>query len=298
MRGSDHAALRAFAAIVEHGSFVRAAAHLRMSASALSQTIRTLEERLGSRLLNRTTRSVRPSAAGEKLFARLKPALDDLDAAVASVIASREEVAGTLRLNASRIAAIHYLAPIVGPFMAAHPAVELDIVVDDRIVDIVAGGFDAGIRLGERLASDMIATRLGGDLDMMIVASPAYIARRGRPEHPRDLLAHSCLSYRNPSDGSPYRWELSRGSETLDVAVEGPLIVSDPEMLVRIVRDVAGIAYLFSDLIPGLVESGELVRLLPEWTPPFPGFHLYHPSRRLVAKPLRAFIDFTVGRGA
>lgn len=292
MREREHAELRAFVAIADHGSFVRAAAHLRMSASALSQTIRSLETRLGVRLLHRTTRSVRPSEAGERLLAGLRPALAELDAAVAAVVASRGTPSGPLRINASRIAAVHYLAPLAGPFLAAYPDVSLDVVVDDRLVDIVAGGFDAGVRLGERLARDMIAVPLGGTLEMMVVASPAYLERHGTPRSPRDLAGHRCLSYRKPSDGSPYRWELARGGETLDVAVDGPLIVDEPEMLTRVVLDGAGIAYLFAHQVRALVERGALVHLLRDWTPAFPGFHIYYPSRRHMAPALRAFLDF------
>lgn len=292
MRGSDHAELRAFVAIADHGSFVRAAAHLGMSASALSQIIRSLEERLGVRLLNRTTRSVMPSEAGEQLLARLRPALADLDAAVASVAASRDTPSGSLRINSSRIAAVHYIAPFVGPFLVAYPYVKLEVVVDDRLIDIVSGGFDAGVRLGERLAKDMIAVRLSGDLEMMIVASPEYLARHGTPQSPQDLAGHRCLSYRTPSDGSPYRWELDRDGEKLEIAVDGPLIVNEPEMLTHVVLDAAGIAYLFAYQIRELIERGSLVHLLPEWTPAFPGFYIYYPSRRHMAPPLRAFLDF------
>ncbi|RWI50304.1 MAG: LysR family transcriptional regulator [Mesorhizobium sp.] len=292
MRGSEHAELRAFVAISDHGSFVRAAAHLGMSASALSQTIRSLEGRLGVRLLNRTTRSVRLSSAGERLLSRLRPALADLDAAVAAVADARETPSGPLRLNASRIAAIHYIAPFVGPFLAAYPEVKLDVVVDDRLVDIVSGGFDAGVRLGERIAKDMVAVKLSGDLEMMIVASPAYLARHGTPRSPHDLGGHRCLSYREPTNGSPYRWELDRKGEKLEVAVDGPLIVTEPEMLTQIAQDGAGIAYLFAHQVRDLVASGALVHLLQDWTPAFPGFYVYYPSRRHMAPPLRAFLDF------
>lgn len=292
MRGSDFAELRAFAAIVEHGSFVRASAHLGMSPSALSQTIRNLEERLGVRLLNRTTRSVAPSHAGEQLLARVAPAIADLDAAVAEVSALRDTPAGLLRLNATRIAGVHSLAPMVGQFLAAYPGIRLEIAVEERLVDIVAAGFDAGVRLGERLDADMVAVKLTGEVRMMVVASPAYLARAGRPETPRDLLGRRCLNYRWPTSGAIYRWEFERGAERLDIAVDGPLIVNDPEIAVRATLDGVGIAYLFEHQAAEHVARGDLVHLLEDWSPRFPGFYLYYPSRRQAPPPLRAFVDF------
>ncbi|MGK9165022.1 LysR family transcriptional regulator [Inquilinus limosus] len=298
MRGSDYAELRAFAAIAEHGSFARAAAHLGVSRSALSQTIRELEGRLGVRLLNRTTRSVAPSEAGARLLAELLPALADLDTALANVRALRDTPAGLLRINASRIAAIHHLAPLIGPFHEAYPDIALDIVVDDRLVDIVAERFDAGLRLGEMVERDMVAVKLGGEIELMAVAAPSYLDRHGVPETPRDLRHHRCINFRWPTDGSLYRWEFERGAEKLEVAVEGPLTVTEPEVAIRAALDGVGIAYLFDLQIRPLVEAGRLVRLLEAWTPPFPGFYLYYPSRRQMPPPLRAFVDFLQRRQA
>ncbi len=298
MRGSDYAELRAFAAIVEHGSFARAAAQLGLSRSALSQTIRGLEERLGLRLLNRTTRSLAPTEAGARLLAGLLPALADLDAAVANVRALRDTPTGVLRINASRIAAIHRLAPLIGPFQAAYPDIALDIVAEDRLVDIVAERFDAGLRLGEMIERDMVAVKLGGELELMVVAAPSYLERFGTPETPRDLRHHRCINFRWPTDGSLYRWEFERGAEKLEVAVEGPLTVTEPEVAIRAVLDGVGIGYLFDLQIGQLVETGRMVRLLADWTPPFPGFYLYYPSRRQMPPPLRAFLDFVQRRQA
>ncbi|WP_342362280.1 LysR family transcriptional regulator [Terrarubrum flagellatum] len=292
MRGSEHAELRAFAAITEHGGFARAAAQLGVSPSALSQTIRALEERLGVRLLNRTTRSVAPTEAGARLLERLLPAFADLDAAVADVRSSGGVPSGTLRISASRLAAIHYLAPLIGPFHRAYPDITLDLVVDDRLIDIVAGRFDAGIRLGEMVEKDMVVTRVGGDLRMTVVASPAYLATHGAPETPRDLRRHRCINFRWPTDGSFYRWEFERGEEKLEAAVEGPLIVNEAEVALRAALDGVGLAYLFDDATKRWVEAGRLVRLLEDWSPPFAGFHLYYPSRRQTPPALRAFIDF------
>jgi DNA-binding transcriptional LysR family regulator len=292
MRGSEFAELRAFAAVAEQRSFTRAAAHLGITPSALSQTIRELEERLGARLLNRTTRSVAPSEAGQRLLGRILPAMADLDAAVLDLASRDGAPAGRLRINSNRPAAVHYLAPMIGPFLAAHPAISLDIVVEEKLIDIVAEGFDAGIRLGETLDQDMVAVKLGGEQRMLVVAAPAYCARHGRPETPRDLARHHCLNTRWPTDGSPYRWEFERDGEIIEIAAPGPLISNEPELILSAARDGVGIAYLFENQIGGSVLSGELIHLLADWSPAFPGFHIYYPSRRQMAPALRAFIDF------
>ncbi len=292
MRGSDYAELRAFAAVAEHGNFARAAARLGMSASALSQTIRTLEERMGIRLLNRTTRSVAPSEAGQRLLSRLLPALADLDRAVADVSALRDKPAGLLRINAPRVAIVHTLAPLIAPFNAVYPEIMMDIIVDDKLSDIVAGRFDAGIRLGEMVEKDMVSVKLGGEMRLVIIASPDYIARHGMPQTPRDLREHSCVASRWPTDGSLYHWEFERGDEKLEVAVSGPLSTTDNDLMLRAVLDGIGIGYLFDHHVAEYLVAGRLVSMLDDWTPPFPGFHLYYPSRRQMPPPLRAFVDF------
>lgn len=296
MRGSDYAELQAFAAIVKHGTFVRAAAFLGVTPSALSQTIRNLEQRLGVRLLNRTTRSVAPSEAGARLLQRLLPALSELHAAEEEATQMGALPTGTLRINSSRVAAVHYLAPLLGPFMQAFPAIRLEITTDDQLTDIVAQGFDAGIRIGEKLQQDMIAQRLGGELSMQVVAAPAYLARCGTPEHPRDLHQHRCLSYIRPSNGSPYRWEFERAGQRLEVSLDCPLMVNEPEMLTEIALSGAGISYLFSHQVDAHLASGKLVALLGEWTPPFPGFYLYYPSRKNLSPVLKAFAEFVRDR--
>jgi DNA-binding transcriptional LysR family regulator len=295
MRGSDYAELRAFAAVAEHGNFARAAARLGISASALSQTIRTLEERMGIRLLNRTTRSVAPSEAGQRLLARLLPALADLDQAVADVAALRDKPAGLLRINAPRVAIVHRLAPLIAPFHAAYPDIVMDIIVDDKLSDIVADRFDAGIRLGEMVEKDMVSVKLGGEMRLVVVASPSYIARHGLPDTPRDLRDHSCVVSRWPTDGSLYHWEFERGDEKLEVAVSGPLSTTDNDLMLRAVLDGIGIGYLFDYHVAEHITAGRLVSMLDDWTPPFSGFHLYYPSRRQMPPPLRAFVDF-IGR--
>jgi DNA-binding transcriptional LysR family regulator len=295
MRGSDYADLKAVLAIVEHRSFARAAAHLRVSPSALSQTVRGLEERLGVRLLNRTTRSVAPTEAGQRLLSRLAPAFQELKAAVDELSSMREAPAGLLRINAPRLGAIHFIGPLIGSFHAAYPDIKLDIVIDDTIADIVADRFDAGVRLGETLDKDMIALKLSGEFSQMAVATPDYFRRHGVPATPRDLHRHNCINIRWPTDRSLYRWEFEREGESFDVAVDGPLTVNDPELQLQAVLDGVGIAYMFDLLVRPLVESGRLQRCLADWSPSFPGFYLYYPSRRQMPPALRAFIDFIRG---
>jgi DNA-binding transcriptional LysR family regulator len=292
MRGSDFVELRAFATIVEHGSFSRAARQLHISPSALSQTIRSLEERLGLRLLNRTTRSVAPTEAGLRLLSRLAPALTELDGAVADLTALRENPSGVLRLTVPRSAGYRFVKPILGRFHQAYPEILLDIVIDDRNVDIVAGGFDAGIRLGEGLEKDMIAVRIGGMVRLVAVASPSYIARHGRPLKPRELNQHRCINWRKADDQTAYDWEFEKGDEIIVLPVKGPLIVNDRHLALQGAIEGVGIAYLFEDITQPMVDAGKLIRLLEDWSPPFPGFFLYHPSQRQTPPALRAFIDF------
>jgi DNA-binding transcriptional LysR family regulator len=292
MRGSDFAELKAFAAIAERGNFARAAAHLGVSPSALSQTLRALETRLGVRLFNRTTRSVALTEAGVRLFARLTPALADLEGAIAEASAAAAAPCGLLRINAPRIAAVHYLQPMIGPFLACYPSVTLELIAEDRLVDIVAERFDAGVRLGERVEKDMVAIKLSGEMEMIVVAAPDYLKRFGRPENPRDLRHHRCLNFRMATNAGLYRWEFERGGEKLVVAVEGPLIVNEPEAATQALLDGTCLGYMFKRHVADNVASGALVQVLADWTPAFPGLCLYYPSRRQTPPTLRAFIDF------
>lgn len=291
MRQADYAEYRAFAAVVRHGSFTLAAVHLGVSTSTLSQTIRKLEERLGKRLLNRTTRSVSPTERGERLAARLLPALDELAAATAGIGEAESEPSGRLRLNANRFAAIHIVAPLAARFLKRHPAVGLELVVDDALVDIVSGGFDAGVRLGERLENDMVAVRLGGDVRMIVVGSPGYLEERGTPATPWELAGHNCINMRWPTDRSPYRWEFARNGEEIRVPVGGSFVCDDPAARLLAAADGLGLACVFEHEAAARLTSGELVRVLDDWTPPFPGCFLYYPGRRHVGAALRAFID-------
>jgi DNA-binding transcriptional LysR family regulator len=224
VRGSEFAELKAFLAVVERASFARAADHLGLSPSALSQTIRQLEARLGVRLLNRTTRSVAPTTAGSRLHERIAPMILEMDAAVAEAVAATGRTAGTLRINTLGMAAKKIIAPRLGRFHRAHPDVVLDIVMDDGLSDIVAGRFDAGIRVGERLEKDMIAVRLTPDVKLRALASPAYLSRHGEPRTPADLHGHACINWRFPGTGRIYRWEFEKQGKKLEMTVEGPLI--------------------------------------------------------------------------
>jgi len=291
MHRSEYARLVAFAAIVANGSFARAAAHLGVTPSALSQSIRQLEDRLGVRLLHRTTRSVAPSAAGTRLLARIAPALAELDGAVADVTRGRDVPAGVLRITASRSTAELTLpGPVLARFAARCPEVVLDLVLDDRLIDIVGARFDAGIRLAERVARDMVAVPIGGPLRLLPVATPGYFARHGRPRHPRDLRAHRCIGIRMPR-GELYRWEFERDGKALDIAVQGPVISNDNDTGCRAALAGLGIAFVFDVVAAPYLARGELEAVLEEWCPAFPGFQLYYPSRRQISPALRAFID-------
>jgi len=284
--------LTAFATIVERGGFARAAAALGVTPSALSQTIRQLEERVGIRVLNRTTRSVAPSAAGEKLLARLRPALAELEGAIAAASASAKPgtPSGPLRITCSHIAGELIVAPRLGAFTAAFPDVTLELVMDDRLVDIVAGRFDAGIRLGERVERDMVAVEVGGRQRLVVVATPAYFAKHGKPRQPRDLLAHRCINNLMPN-GTNYRWELEREASELELGVHGPITTNDPRLVAAAALASCGIAFAFESQVAPHLATGRLEAVLHAWTPSFPGFHIYFPSRTQQPPALRAFID-------
>ncbi|WP_428825413.1 LysR family transcriptional regulator [Azonexus sp. IMCC34842] len=282
--------LQAFATVARLRSFRRAAGELHVSPSALSHTLRSLETRLGVRLLNRTTRSVSPTEAGQRLLARLAPTLQELDDALDEINSFRDSPVGTLRLNVPRAAAEYVLAPLASRFLRENPGMRLEIVIDDSLIDIVAAGFDAGVRFGERLAQDMIAVPFGPAQRFVVVASPAYLAEHGKPAAPQQLSAHRCIRIRFPN-GSIYRWEFSRGDEKIEVEVEGPLDVGEMWLMVRAAEDGVGLAYVYEQSAASALAAGRLVTVLDDWRPPEPGFFLYYPSRRLVPAGLRAFID-------
>ena len=297
MRGSEFAELRAFSAIVERASFARAADHLGLSPSALSQTIRQLEARLGVRLLNRTTRSVAPTAAGSRLYERIAPMIVEMDLAIAEAVAATGRTAGTLRINTLGMAAKKIIAPRLGRFHRAHPDVALDIVIDDGLSDIVAGRFDAGIRVGERLEKDMTAVRLTPDVKMLLVASPDYFARHGEPSTPADLHRHACINWRFPGSGRIYRWEFAKRGKKVEIAVAGPLISNHQDVVVDAALQGLGVLYAYDmDRIDEAIGRGLLKRVLADWSLTSPGLYLYYSNRRHPQPALRAFIDCLLDR--
>jgi DNA-binding transcriptional LysR family regulator len=297
MRGSDFAELKAFVAVVERQSFARAAEHLGLSPSALSQTIRQLEGRIGARLLNRTTRSVAPSASGELLYGRIAPLFREITAAVAEASEATGQMSGTLRINTLGIAARTIIAPRLARFHQAYPDVILDIVVDDALADIVVGRFDAGIRVGGQLEKDMVAVRLTPDMNMIAVASPDYLARRGIPKTPADLHDHACINWRLKMDGRHYRWEFKKQGQQLEVAVDGPVVTNHADIGIAAALNGLGIAYHFErDGVGELLAQGRLVQVLADWSISRPGLFLYYPSRRHRPALLGAFIDCLLDR--
>lgn len=292
MRGSDFAELQAFSAVVRAGSFSAAAAELRISRSALSQTIRKLEERLGVLLLNRTTRSVSTTEAGAALMHGFDPAATAIEAAVHAAQEVGGRIAGRLSIHAQRLAYETILAPALRAFLDTHPDVVLDIRLDDATTDIVADGFDAGLRLGELLEQDVIEVRLGDDLRQVAVASPDYLARHGMPQTPQDLTGHRCLAFRWPGRDAIYDWEFAgEDGRWFSLAVTGPLVLSEQRALVEAAANGIGIAFWAESAVRPLVEAGRLVRLLERWAAPFPGFSLYYPRQRQRSPALRALVE-------
>jgi DNA-binding transcriptional LysR family regulator len=288
---TDFGQLRAFVAVAEALNFTRAAEKLGVSSSALSQLVRSLEERVGVRLLNRSTRSVSLTEAGDRLFQRVKPAVEELGAAMGQTSHLSEQPVGLVRIHCFRTAADLYVRPILRSFHEMYPDVVLDITVDDEVVDLVAGRFDAAIRIGEVIEKDMVAVRLGPDLRQVAVASPDYLARRGSPQHPRDLLSHQCIGWRWPGHERPYKWEFLENGQWFEVAVAGPIIANSKEFCLQAALDGVGIAFPTDQLSAPHIAAGRLVPLLERWSAPFPGFYLCFPAQRQMAPPLRAFID-------
>jgi len=282
--------LTALAAIVSRRSFRKAADDLGLSPSTLSHMMRALERGMGVRLLNRTTRSVAPTEAGERLVSRLQPLLRDIDAALAEVDNFRSVPAGTLRINSGEIAARLLLKSTVPAFLARFPRVSLDLVTEGRLVDIVAEGFDAGIRLGEAVPQDMVAVRFGGETRFVAVASPAYLAARQIPRVPDDLKDHNCIRFRLPS-GKPYRWEFEKHGQEIAIDVPGVLTLDNMELMAEAAIGSLGIAYISDRSAESYIQRGALVSVLDDWCPPIPGLFLYYPGHRLVPPALRAFID-------
>jgi DNA-binding transcriptional LysR family regulator len=283
--------LLAFSTVARLRSFTRAAAILGMSPSALSHAMRGLEDRLGVRLLARTTRSVAPTEAGERLLQSLVPALAGIETGLDALSQWRDNPAGTVRITTFAYASKMVLVPKLPGFLLAHPDVRVEVNIDDSLTDIVAAGFDAGIRFGETVDRDMIAVKLGPDLRTIVVATPAYFDRHSRPDTPQDLEHHACIGYRLSTSGGLLSWEFEKDGRALALRTQGPLVVNDGDLSLEAVRAGAGLGYVMEHDVLADIASGALVQVLDDWCPRFPGFHLYHPSRRQTPPALRALID-------
>jgi DNA-binding transcriptional LysR family regulator len=272
--------LDAFLAVARERSFTRAAAGLGVSPSALSHAVRGLEERLGLRLLTRTTRSVAPTEVGERLFRRLGPHFQEIEAELAALSELRIRPAGTIRITSGEHAAETILWPAFAPLLSDYPDVHIELSVDSGLTDIVTGRFDAGVRLGEQVAKDMIAMPIGPELRMACVGAPAYFQKAVRPQTPQDLAGHACINLRFATSGGLYAWEFERDGRALNVRVEGQLTFNNTRLIHRAALAGFGLAFLPQDQVEDSIADGRLVRVLEDWTPPFPGYHLYYPSRR------------------
>ncbi|KWF03374.1 LysR family transcriptional regulator [Burkholderia pseudomultivorans] len=291
MPRDNFADLLAFIAVARERSFTRAAARLGVSQSALSYTIRALETRLGVRLLTRTTRSVSPTEAGERLLRNLAPRFDEIEAELSAVAELRDKPAGTVRINATDYVIRTLLWPKLSPMLRDYPDLKVEFVTDYGLSDIVAERFDIGVRLGDQVAKDMIAVRISPDLKMAIVGAPAYFAQRSRPVVPRDLVAHDCINLRLPTHGALYAWELAKDGETLQVRVDGQVTFNGTYEMLDAALDGYGLAYVPADLAAPHVAAGRLDSVLDDWCPTFPGHHLYYPSRRQSSRALALIVD-------
>lgn len=289
--------LLAFRAVARERSFTRAAAQLGVSPSALSHTIRSLEERLGVRLLTRTTRSVALTQAGERLLASIAPHFDGIEAALGALGELRDRPAGLIRITTGIDAAQTILWPALAKLLPAYPDIQVELSVNAGFVDIVAERFDAGVRLGETVAQDMVAVRIGPDMRMAAVASPSYFDARKPPRTPHDLAEHNCINLRFPTLGGLYAWEFEKDGRALTVRVEGQLIVNEVALARQAALDGRGIAYLPEDYVRAELDLGALTRVLGDWSPPFPGYHLYYPSRRQQSPAFALLVEALRYRG-
>jgi DNA-binding transcriptional LysR family regulator len=289
--------LSAFATVARERSFTRAAARLGVSPSALSQTIRNLEERLGLRLLTRTTRSVSPTEAGERLLRTVAPRFEEIEAELAILNELRDAPAGTVRITAGEHPAISVLQPALKRFLPAYPDVNVEIIVDYGLTDIVAEGYDAGVRMGEQVAKDMIAVRIGPDIRMALVGSPAYFERFSIPQVPQELTGHKCINMRLPTYGGLFPWGLEKDGREVKVRGDGQLVFNNLGLRLSSALDGLGVAYVPEDQVVQHVTDGRLVRVLEDWCPPFPGYHLYYPSRRHTSPALALLVDVLRYRG-
>ena len=291
MNRADLADLTAFVAVADQLSFRRAASRLGVTPSALSHSMRQLEERLGMRLLNRTTRSVSVTDAGLRLLERLRPAISEIAGALEDLNKERQRPVGRLRIYAIHLAASAVIAPIWGRFLSTYPEVHLELAVGEAPIDIVAKGFDAGIGPSDRVPADMIAVRVMGPLKVVVVGAPTYFARRRPPRTPDDLARHICVEYRRAADGDVLVWPFERNHKSRRISVAGRVMVNETDLAVRAAVDGLGIAYTVEALAEPFLRSGQLVRVLEDWTPSFEGLYLYYPGHRQVPAALRALID-------
>jgi DNA-binding transcriptional LysR family regulator len=290
MKRDDLYDLAAFAVVAEQGSFTRAAAELRMSQSALSHAMKALEERLGVRLLSRTTRSVSTTEAGETLLRSLRPALADIAFGVDAVGSLRGKASGTVRITATKHAVSSVVMPALPGFLSAHPDIRVDMIVDDNLTDIVADRIDAGIRFGDIVEKDMIAVRIGADIRMAVVGAPSYFAEHPVPQTPRELSSHRCINYRHIKSGGLYAWDFGEEGRPLQVRVEGPLVFNNSDLIREAALAGQGLAFVYEDEAAADIAAGRLTRILVKWCPTFPGYYLYHPSRRQTPPALAALI--------
>ncbi len=297
MRREELADLSAFVVIAEERSFTRAAAKLGTSQSALSFTVRRLEERLGVRLLSRTTRSVAPTEAGERLLRTLGPALDKIGGELAALSELREKPAGTIRITAGEHAAQAVLWPALATLLPHYPDIKVELITDYGLTDIVAERYDAGVRLGEQVARDMIAVRIGPDFRWAVVGAPSYFAKRTRPKRPQDLTAHDCINLRLPTYGGLFAWEFEKRGRELKVRVEGQLVFSNLALRLNAALAGLGLAYLPEDQVQTHLAAGRLIRVLDDWCAPFSGYHLYYPSRRQSTPAFALLVDSLRFRG-
>ena len=272
--------LASFAAVAKARSFTKAAAQIGISQSALSQTIRNLEARLGLRLLTRTTRSVAPTEAGERLLQTIASRFEEIQSALASLSELREKPAGTIRITAGEHAAISALQPALRRLLPHYPEINIEIIVDYGLTDIVAEGFDAGVRLGEQVAKDMVAVRIGPDLRMAVVGAPSYFKRHAAPKTPQDLASHNCINIRLPTYGGLFPWDLEKDGREVNVRVEGQLVFNNMGLRLASALQGLGLAYMPEDQARPYLANRRLIRVLADWCPPFSGYHLYYPSRR------------------
>jgi len=283
--------LAIFLTIARHNNLSRASVDLGLTPSALSHALRSIEERLGLRLFNRTTRSVALTEAGERLHARIAPAFRDIDDALEDLNHFRGKPSGNLRLTTGRASAHIVLLPVVARFLQAYPEVTVEIADNDALVDIVSGGFDAGVRLGQRVEKDMVAIPISPAMRSVVVGAPEFFRHHPVPKHPKDLTRTPCIRHRFPS-GAVYRWEFERRGVKLETQVDGPLTLGDVGLMVGAALYGAGLAYVFEDMVAEHIAAGRLVQVLDDWCPRYPGFYLYYPSRRHVPAALKAFIEF------